>query len=72
MPGDTCCCISMMICIYKTHWHVNGLHYRKTSETWLQNMDKYKHEIMPLFRQAYIAQNRLPAENWVYTGVSSL
>ncbi len=35
------------------HWHVSGLHYAKTSEAWLQNMDVHKKEIMPLFEQTY-------------------
>ena len=35
------------------HWHVSGLHYAKTSEAWLKNMDAHKQEIMPLFKQTY-------------------
>ncbi|MDQ3047955.1 MAG: cyclopropane-fatty-acyl-phospholipid synthase family protein [Bacteroidota bacterium] len=35
------------------HWHVNGKHYSKTSEAWLQNMDNHKKEIMPLFEETY-------------------
>jgi cyclopropane-fatty-acyl-phospholipid synthase len=36
-----------------TDWKVNGTHYAKTSEQWLQNMDAHKAEIMPLFAQTY-------------------
>lgn len=39
------------------HWHVSGMHYSKTSEAWLQNMDKHKTEIMPLFEQTYGKEN---------------
>jgi len=35
------------------HWHVSGMHYGKTSEAWLQNMDRHKKEIMPLFVTTY-------------------
>ena len=35
------------------HWHVNGTHYAKTSEAWLQNMDANKMQIMPLFEKTY-------------------
>ena len=35
------------------HWRVNGRHYSQTSEHWLQNMDKHKSEIMPIFEKAY-------------------
>lgn len=46
------------------HWHVNGVHYSKTSEAWLQNMDKHKAQIMPLFEQTYGKTNAL--KWWVY------
>jgi len=35
------------------HWRVSGRHYNKTSEAWLDNMDKHKNEIMPLFEETY-------------------
>jgi cyclopropane-fatty-acyl-phospholipid synthase len=37
----------------KEHWVVNGMHYSKTSEAWLSNMDKNKAAIMPLFEATY-------------------
>ncbi len=46
------------------HWHVNGMHYSKTSEAWLNNMDRHKKEIMPLFEQTYGKQQAL--KWWVY------
>jgi cyclopropane-fatty-acyl-phospholipid synthase len=46
------------------HWHVSGTHYSKTSEAWLQNMDKHKTEIMPLFEQTYGKENAI--KWWVY------
>jgi cyclopropane-fatty-acyl-phospholipid synthase len=35
------------------HWRVNGMHYSKTSEAWLQNMDSNRKEIMQIFRETY-------------------
>lgn len=35
------------------HWLVNGMHYSKTSEAWLKNMDAHKSKIMPLFEKTY-------------------
>lgn len=35
------------------HWRVNGVHYAKTSEAWLANMDRHKQDIIPLFQQTY-------------------
>ncbi len=46
------------------HWHVSGLHYSKTSEAWLRNMDKNHSKIMPLFTKTYGPQNAL--KWWVY------
>lgn len=34
-------------------WKVNGRHYQQTAEHWLQNMDKHREEIIPLFRDTY-------------------
>ena len=34
-------------------WKVNGRHYAQTAEHWLQNMDRRRAEILPLFAQTY-------------------
>jgi cyclopropane-fatty-acyl-phospholipid synthase len=36
-----------------TDWKVNGTHYQKTAEHWLQNMDAHRAEILPLFAATY-------------------
>lgn len=46
------------------HWHVNGIHYSKTSEAWLRNMDKHKNEIMPMFETTYGKEQA--SKWWVY------
>lgn len=46
------------------HWHLSGMHYSKTSEAWLQNMDKHKNEIMPLFEETYGKEQAV--KWWVY------
>lgn len=35
------------------HWHVPGVHYHKTSEAWLRNMDAHKNDIQKIFAQTY-------------------
>lgn len=35
------------------HWRVSGIHYRKTSDAWLGNMDRNKENILSLFRSTY-------------------
>jgi cyclopropane-fatty-acyl-phospholipid synthase len=46
------------------HWHVSGKHYSKTSEAWLQNMDRNKNLIMPLFEKTYGKEQA--TKWWVY------
>lgn len=43
------------------HWHVNGIHYSKTSKAWLSNMDANKEKIMPIFEETY---GRDQAKKW--------
>ncbi|MES2827347.1 MAG: cyclopropane-fatty-acyl-phospholipid synthase family protein [Bacteroidota bacterium] len=45
-------------------WAVNGMHYSKTSEAWLTNMDKHKKQIMPIFEQTYGKDQAV--KWWVY------
>ncbi len=45
-------------------WKVNGRHYQQTAEHWLQNMDRHRAEIMPLFAQTYGAN--AATRWWVY------
>lgn len=45
-------------------WSVNGRHYAQTAEHWLQNMDRHRAEIMPLFAETYGADQAL--KWWVY------
>ena len=45
-------------------WRVNGTHYAKTAEHWLQNMDAHRAEIIPLFAQTYGAGQAV--KWWVY------
>ncbi len=35
------------------HWHISGVHYQKTSEGWLKNMEKNKDQIIPILKATY-------------------
>lgn len=45
-------------------WVVNGMHYSKTSEAWLSNMDQHEKEIMPIFEKTYGKDQAV--KWWVY------
>lgn len=45
------------------HWNVNGMHYSKTSEDWLKNMDKNIVEIRKLFADVYGSRDVVIWEN---------
>ncbi len=46
------------------HWHVDGRHYQKTSEHWLQNMDRHRAELLPILADTYGADK--VGRWWVY------
>jgi cyclopropane-fatty-acyl-phospholipid synthase len=64
MPSDDLLLYFNEALSIENHWHVSGLHYSKTSEAWLKNMDAHKKEIMPLFKQTYGDDQAL--KWWVY------
>lgn len=64
------------------HWRVSGTHYQRTSEAWLQNMDRNEAAIRPLLEKTYGAEQAAKwraywrvfymscAELWGYRGGS--
>jgi cyclopropane-fatty-acyl-phospholipid synthase len=34
-------------------WHVDGRHYQRTADHWLENQDRHRDEVMPVLVQAY-------------------
>ncbi len=45
-------------------WCVNGTHYQKTSEAWLDNMKRHRQEILPILASTYGEKN--VTKWWVY------
>jgi cyclopropane-fatty-acyl-phospholipid synthase len=43
------------------HWRINGKHYQKTAEQWLENMDYGRSQIIPVFEATYGNKN---AKRW--------
>ena len=60
------------------HWRLNGMHYQKTAEAWLQNMDRNRAEISGLFAETYSAAlarqqiaSAMPGDGWCAGAFSS-
>ncbi|MHC5109126.1 MAG: SAM-dependent methyltransferase [Planctomycetota bacterium] len=34
-------------------WFMNGTHYARTAEAWLENLDRHRNEVMPILEQVY-------------------
>ena len=45
-------------------WRVNGRHYQKTCNAWLENMDRRRDTLMPVFRDTYGADASAWFERW--------
>lgn len=53
MPSDDLLLYFQDHLILEDHWRINGRHYQKTAEAWLENIDRHRKEILPILGKVY-------------------
>ncbi|MGD8834111.1 MAG: cyclopropane-fatty-acyl-phospholipid synthase family protein [Desulfobacteraceae bacterium] len=61
MPSDDLMLYFQKDLVVERHWRLNGRHYQKTAQAWLENLDAKKRSILPVLAQTYGASD---AQMW--------
>jgi len=62
MPSDDLISYLDVNLVVESHWRVNGLHYQKTADAWLKNMDTKKTAMLQIMASVYGIED---AKRWL-------
>jgi cyclopropane-fatty-acyl-phospholipid synthase len=48
----------------EAHWRVSGVHYQKTAEAWLANLDRHRRELVAVLREQHGDRAAAMVNNW--------
>jgi cyclopropane-fatty-acyl-phospholipid synthase len=62
MPSDDLLLYLQDHLVVEDQWRVNGTHYSKTAEAWLENLDRNREKILPIMQDVY---GKHEADRWL-------
>jgi len=62
MPSDDLMLYFQDALRVEEHWSMSGLHYKKTAEAWLSNLDRRRDDVLTILAEAY---GRSDAKRWL-------
>jgi cyclopropane-fatty-acyl-phospholipid synthase len=62
MPSDDLLLYFQQHFSLREHWRFSGVHYQKTSEAWLERLDRHRKEVLKLFAAVY---GKDEAQRWL-------